>query len=135
MVIEMDIAELIARVESTTGPDRELDLDLGTSLDGLTTRREFGMAGNWWTRVMCGGTTAELPAYTGSIDATVALIEKQLPGWMRAYGNINEHGHHWACLTDPDWPCLDYEASGPTEPLALLLAFLITLRDKEATDA
>jgi hypothetical protein len=60
-------AELIARLEAATAPDRELDADiwetLGNRARGATTRRVFDAT----------------PKFTASIDAAVTLVPK---GWI-----------------------------------------------------
>jgi hypothetical protein len=73
-------AELIERLEGLSGPDREVDEALALTYDGFKAVYEVGMAGNWWHRFTQGGLTAAVPAYTASIDAAVALVEKALPG-------------------------------------------------------
>ncbi|MCJ2007204.1 hypothetical protein [Methylobacterium sp. J-092] len=75
--------ELLARVEVAEGPDRDLDREIHMVLG-------FAMG-----KVLHGGTDT-MPlwnAYTGSIDAAVALVERTLPGavWhvMTDYGDLN----------------------------------------------
>lgn len=70
---------LIERLEQATGPDRELDARIHLAVtpdlsDAITDRFTPG-----W---IVGGNRAnpiEAPAYTASLDATVALVERCLP--------------------------------------------------------
>lgn len=120
----MTLADLIARVEGLTEPSREVDAWVGyfTDLfeDDLSWKDKIDRFGiehavsaatnynNVWRTA--------LPPYTASIDAVVALIERELPeaDWT-AYkdGNGAVHGVLvWGCATPA---------------LALLSAFLRAL--------
>jgi hypothetical protein len=93
--------EMLARVESATGPDRELDARLSV-LFGVIVMKDRGKEGisffeapiepgQWAFLSGCKtgeadayrelGTCLGVPGYTRSLDACVALIEKVLPGW------------------------------------------------------
>lgn len=102
----MSLTDLIARVEKASGPDRHLDWEVHC-LNGM---EGVGMYGPH-------------PTFTASLDAVVALVERELPGWG------------WLVATRDD----DYSASvwapgyrfdplgsghGKTAALALLRAFL-----------
>jgi hypothetical protein len=76
---------LTNRLEQSTGPDRELDGHIFETLGGAEWREAY-------RRVQepcgCPHETAVhdakdrfAPRYTASIDATVALVERCLPGW------------------------------------------------------
>lgn len=73
-----------------------------------------------------------IPALSASIDATVALIGRVLPGWDRSSGKIS-----WSFDLDGNrtWNAnLRYfraEADAPTLPLAILLALFRALEAQE----
>lgn len=96
---------LLDRVREEKGPDRELDRELDGYPVGTTKWRD-------------------IPAYTASVDASMALVERLLPDWHIAMGTVGEHDIPWACLTEPEDPCRDFSASAPTIPLALVEALL-----------
>ena len=62
-----DLSALIARVEAATGPDREIDWEVHC-LGGMEGAGSYGRH----------------PAYTASVDAVLALIERKLPdeAWL-----------------------------------------------------
>lgn len=116
----MELKELIERVKAATGPDRELDEDI---------RIHFDPVGSVFY--------SESKAYTGSIDAALALVERCLPGWtvarmsqgdnrlwtvelregfLTSYGKVVIQPDHW---------------QGTTLPLAIILALLTALDKKE----
>ena len=70
---------LAQRLAEAMGPDRELDRDLHVAL-GLSMD----------TTVHCG---VLLNAYTASLDAAVALVERVLPGWWQSSGLCSLTGH------------------------------------------
>lgn len=92
------LAGLIERVEKCTGPDVILDHDIARYLDGYR-------HATWQ------------PPLTASLEAVVALIERELPGrtWDIRASQVPQLyiGHAG-----------QYVASAPTPALALLLAFL-----------
>ena len=111
-----DISELIERVRAATGPDRELDEAIRFYFDPKGSRYY-----------------SESSAYTASIDAALALVERCLPGCGYVIGMGRE---------TPDEPlgaCAIYsglsgdskelaEEEAPTLPLAILLALLTALQ-------
>lgn len=84
-----DLAPLLARIEAATGPDRELDEAIAAMFcpnEFVKAKRPFrdGLVGirpniahengpDWYI------SECDSPAYTASLDATVALIEQVLP--------------------------------------------------------
>jgi hypothetical protein len=66
------------------------------------------------------------PAYTSSLDAIVALIERELPGTMWATGNMEEgpFGRLLVPQSDGGYAGGYVNANGASEPLALCAAFL-----------
>lgn len=91
------IAGLLERVEKATTGDRELDVDIAWALEPERYRAAY-----WNGRVGKPGTTlphkldglgrvsvkSNCPAFTNSIDAALALVERMLPGWsVRIYSH------------------------------------------------
>lgn len=109
---------LLSRVESATGADRELDYDIPRAIarppEGAiwTTDRDY------------------YPPITSSLDAVLALVERELPGWKWTATNIGYDDGAWqgkpgALLKHPassDRPTA--KACAATPALALLAALL-----------
>lgn len=64
MADKAQLESLLERVRAATGPDRELDYAVSRFADGELARHS----------------SLHLP-YTASIDASLALVERLLPGW------------------------------------------------------
>lgn len=94
----MTIDELIERVEKATGRDRQLDFAIGN-----------------WLGLTCY--SIDMPAYTSSLDAVVALIEREMPG---AKWTVSNYCGAFVHLANGDM----YSATGKRGTLAPLLAFL-----------
>ena len=73
----MTLHDLLARVESATGMDREIDAQVHEALIGPV---EVDDDGDRFLLAPRGG-FAPLEFYTASVDATIALQERVLPGW------------------------------------------------------
>lgn len=98
-----DLPSLLARIESATGPDREIDAYLADWLD----QQYIG---------------ADAPCYTASIDAGIALCERVLPGWSWAVDSgyaANHQKSHAEAWTGDD------EGSGDAATPALALCAAI----------
>ena len=82
----MTIAELIARLESATGPDLELDGAIARLIMGWTFEKRKGDSKPYWRKA--GVTDYYIreiegpPRYTASLDAIIALVENVLPDWI-----------------------------------------------------
>lgn len=143
-------AEIIERLEKATGPSRELDgrigyiFDIGESDSGLRWRdvvrtHDFSWAelGERMDRRTSIWRTL-IPHYTASLDATIALVERKLPGCMWSVSNIDGPD---ATIWLKDWAETG-ELYGPrvssnrpeNEAIALLIAMFRALESKE-TDA
>ncbi len=77
-----DLTELLARVESASGPDRELDALLWCLAEGAEYERPSTQRETFLYRIgdiyhRCN----DYPAYTASLDDALALVERVLPGW------------------------------------------------------
>lgn len=129
---------LLERVKELHGPDRAIDLELLARLVQVGEWSENDIA---YALSDIEGTTCP-PAYTASLDAAVALVERVRPGWELDIGSVhrdflNEGEHRWmASIAGPvtwvkdaeyGYEEPDYEHSegnGPTPALALLIALL-----------
>lgn len=91
----MEASELIERLEKATAPDRNLDAALHVALvrpeqraDDLRYFRvpsanmdhmEMCAPGTYWLKERSGASLQTAPAYTASLDAALALVERS--GW------------------------------------------------------
>jgi hypothetical protein len=112
-----DLSTLIERVRGLDGPDREVDALIWGEFDFGREDRELDA--RWSARV---------PAYTASLDAVVALIEKRLPDGL---WDVNGYG---AAIVYPKWITGDvdtqYAETAQSPALALLLAFLVAVENE-----
>lgn len=115
----LKLKELLARVESATGPDRTIDEAVVLAAGG---KKKLG---DWWIGHAYIGRLP--PAYTSSLDVCIALIAKVLPGAK------------WSLHSDP---CAVVSMDGcglyshaATPPLALLAATLRALLQIEERKA
>jgi hypothetical protein len=130
-----DLRELLARVQAATGPDRGIDVDVLTSIDGwrhIDGSMFYGPGEA--VAHLCDGwfdpEVQELPFVTASLDAVTALIERVL---LDASWDVYKvpSGLADASVYSPD----EHAAQGHTPALALLAAFLSALIEKETRDA
>lgn len=70
------LSELIAKLEGLSGPDREVDIDLGIALGAFVEDPDAASYGPYLRRRLA----RRAPALTRSLDAAVALVERKLPG-------------------------------------------------------
>lgn len=133
----MKHAELIERLEALTGPDREADIHIALAL--LDARKEA----NWhmWQASRPRGSVemtpedywrsrggGACPAYTASLDAAVALVERLGLQWLRK--SLDTMTVYRQFTPEQDvrkyWP-EHHEAAGATPAIALLIALLRAL--------
>lgn len=122
-----DYAELLERVKAATGPDREVDAEIAMAA-GVHSRSRDGGRSKGWLIEANGGTNIwanHPPAYTESMDAIVALIQQELPGWrICSDGPMNSDGHYSAFI-ERSGDLASSSADGlRTRCLALCAAFL-----------
>ncbi len=125
------VADLLARVEAATGPDRELDrlIVLATIIpEGPGVVREPWGDGSYTIydngRKM-GRVTAD--EYTKSLDAALALVERVRPGWT---WQLWWDARRMAVLIAPGHKSPPYfKATAATPPLALIAALLSATLD------
>ena len=125
-----DLRELAERVEKLAGPCRETDSRVFRAM-GSPLPSSFAGLGISLTWQPDGSATMPIgdmqvrydpPAFTASLDAVVALIERELPDWV-----WNAGACHVAFLAAGERPCsADIMDCGKaaTPALALLAAFL-----------
>lgn len=108
-----DLAELIARVEKLTGPDRRIDSCIEVACGFAISREGAGMA-----RYERGpkGRRNRVPHYTASVDVAIALAERL--GFVKQWTVDN------SSLERPQACVGTHIADGATPVLALLLALL-----------
>lgn len=131
-----DLIELAERCERGSGADRELDADIAMAVLGLTHDGRPEPYRNY-TRTdadgfqVTGADTVMVRPYTISLDATVALLERVLPGWM---WSVSASGNSWATVTGPPNRVGYWTSGHPKSPArALLAATLRALSSKEPT--
>ena len=100
------------KLKAMTAPCREVDAEIAEALTGRACI---------WSRPICGyrfaDGGAEVPHYTASLDATVELVEREMPGVRCGWERI--HSEYWAFVGQGQ------EAEAHTLPaVALLLALL-----------
>lgn len=133
-----DLPSLLSRLEASEGADRELDAELAVAFSGdpeawvvnPSPHSIFSAAPGWWRDG--SDKSHDAPAYTTSVDAALALVERVLPGreWIVEGGG---GGSSTAVLLAP----FEDEGSGEahtgrlkTPALALLAALLKALITK-----
>lgn len=112
------VSDLIERVERATGADRELDAELAWALlDQDWSSGPERAVSEPLSRILL------LPAYTGSVDDALALIERVRPGWDY---RVERNGSlHSAAVWKSGTYIGGYGAEdAPTPALALCLALL-----------
>ena len=126
----VDHAALIARLEALTGPDREVDIDL--MLAFLPKHREISVIGidrlvRFPQKYDRGWKDVDIVPYTASLDAVIALVERELPGMAWALGQ-NVHHRYWRAslnrLNDEGAPESIAWGQSNQPVIALLLALL-----------
>ncbi len=157
------LVELVERVTKATGPDRILDAAIARDVAGLCLHGSWHSEGpdgdrgrvcddcgadSWGNLGKAGQRLSDpLPAYTGSIDADVLLLERVLPdyrwgvsavgvrtgerspeGWARYADGFRAH----VTKSSPLRP-MPVTADALTAPLAIILALLRALSSQEAS--
>lgn len=134
------LSELIERVEKATGPDPALDEAIQAWSQCATPEWQEYAKSTAYHRDGFWVSIGPIQPYTASIDAVVALVEKELPGavWhiMTDYGGlrrakIGPAGRPSASIYNHEDRPLFTEADAETAPLALLLAFLKSHEGKQ----
>jgi hypothetical protein len=127
---------VLADLERASGADRDLEIRIATTVDGWTLERRGKDKKTWLYQDRDKSWSGRkdpspygygaYPRLTNSLDATIALVERELPGWewlRKSPGTMTVY--------DPDIPektwAVHYDARGATPPLALLTAMFRAL--------
>lgn len=133
--MEHSLSSLIERLEKASGPDREIDALIFVAVDArdpaLRVARSTPLG--WYVEAGDDEDRPLLqPEYTKSLDAALALCERVLPaGWC---GNV-DWGVRMPSATLKHVGLDMYVAFAATPPLALCLALLRALSQKESSNA
>lgn len=141
----LELRRLLERVEGATGADREIDAEIAVV---------FNVRPEWLARSdgrlwvdhkssldepvlrFCDARTKPGPGnppagpyhtYTGSLDATLALVNRVFPGWGYDVTFRAAWGNHTACVIAPERRAVPHVAAGKNAALALLAALLRAL--------
>ena len=136
----MEASELIERLEKATGPDRDLDAALYVALckpkqypDDLryyylpsvsTDHMEMCAPGTYWLKERSGRSLQTAPAYTASLDAALALVERVLPGWGYFLRHDSDSGYVAALVYPDAFRVTPGATNGANMATALCLALL-----------
>lgn len=117
--------DIISRLEKATGPDRELDADVFFALGG----ERYGALLKWPGECVYFGV---FPDFSASLDATIALIERVLPGWGYTFHKDDENTA--TSLWTPEGKAAEqhYQVQGNTLSLSALAALFHALEAKTA---
>lgn len=116
------LSDLIERVKKATGPDRELDANVMNAIARKPSGRWLAEDDPWQNKE----DDDLAPEVTSDLSAAVALTERVLPGCDWSLERYADNA--WAFVSG-------HSAEAPTPALALVLATLMAVQAKEATDA
>lgn len=135
-----DLSELLRKIESASGADREIDYDLCLLFDddkfrhhlinGVRSGRlgwhESEMPDAWCISFDSGSGSSMnggIVKRTASIDAALALVERVLPGaYVHGASNLKRKFWTFAFTYDDDKKWIN--GTAPTAPLAIIAALL-----------
>lgn len=131
-----ELQNLLESVRGAAGPDRELDglLAIAFPPDGED-RVPLGdvtrLQGKFWFKnQFCAG-SSNANEYTASIDATLALVERVLPGTMWRVQSDPDSGDGFEAILVTGGPDLVARSDGATAPLAILAALSLPAQEPE----
>lgn len=108
------LTDLLARLEATEGADRELD----RTTDNWRMDHEMALSGHTSMSLLA-------PPYTASLDASLGLVKRVLPGVLWRVGSLDERAHARLASYGPDGHAtLLVNTHATTPALALLCALL-----------
>lgn len=128
-------SDLISALASLTAPDREVDALIWLEFTPGATRKQWSYIHTATGRECHVDETRDatdrliiVPELTSSLDATVALCERVLPGWSVIMGwNQTSQTIPWARVGHE----FSVDATGRTPAIALLIAILTALETRE----
>ena len=132
-MLSIDLSTLAERLEKATGPDREIDCLIFVA----TAESPFESYYPDCVLAVLGGFRArveinEIPPYTASIDAALALVEAMLPpygwSWRVQHTLGSERASIWREGLRSEW---SISLTAPTAPLAILRALVAALAAQE----
>ena len=116
-----DLLKLAARCEAATGPDRELDRDIGLAMGVYDQPEDLGCFHDPAEAVVGGGgQTFAAPEYSASLDAAMTLVPEEMA--RGEFGRYDNAPGHWVILSFTEMDCV--EGTGATVPLAFTAAAL-----------
>lgn len=127
-----ELSGLVERVRGLNGPDREVDWRIADATNHPSFEKRFEHM--WPPFGPKSKLDRDIPAYTASVDAALALVERVHPWnpWMEIKGcqprKDGTPGALWIVTMDGVAEC-----RAPTLPLAILLALLLSLQSQEPT--
>ena len=123
---------ILTQLKDATGPDDEIDKDIvrlfGEQCD------DDPESGPYWIMEFYGDShmlwhdgVSDIPAFSGSIDAALALVSEKLPGWDW----VARPGFAQLYETPGDVWSASAQATAPTVPIAILIALFKALEAQE----
>jgi hypothetical protein len=129
-----ELSELLERVRKATGPDRKIDAAIARLFD-LPICIEPDCLPDVMRRILArmdeGGDDPEVNAYTASIDAALALVERVLPGWSWSVGVNENHQFPQVVMARSHPTNKVVTVEGATPALAILAALMAALANAE----
>jgi hypothetical protein len=125
---------LMQRILNATGPNRDLDHEIQLHLMNEGRLGSFSSVDHWLSAAKRYGWNSG--HYTASLDASLALVERLLPGWhVQMNTGDKDQRHHskpWAKVVpnlnnDAGWKVGAHDGRAANQPLAILTALLRAL--------
>ncbi|MFZ2252645.1 MAG: hypothetical protein WAW13_00555 [Minisyncoccia bacterium] len=133
-----EYTDIIDRLESATGPDRELDAlacRLAAPKDWEKYRNWAAMPSGAPPDIMDRDAVRWVPAYTASLDDSLALVGEKLPGWRWEMAHHPRMTREHRYVFEIEAPSEDSAtALAPTPALAVLLALFRALEANQDQD-
>lgn len=121
-------SDLIARIESGDGDERELDAEVGRVVFGPDAVRNGGVGWPFGTMIVpCYPGWMELPRYMTSVDAALTLLPE---GWWLAFLGWNDARDAATAVIESFCANHDGQGRAPTPARAITAACLRALRQK-----
>lgn len=128
-----DLAQLIARLEAASEGSRPLDWLIAEEIGDEAFRLK---AAAWPPFAPGSKIDKDIPAFTTSLDAIVALIERKLPGHAWMLSSPDKLLSNPLCqgeVAEGEFSFETTKGCAPTPALALCIAFLTALQAQQET--